>query len=975
MSKLLALLAINLICVTASRAAQSLVPQAPRNDSFSMRKRLSGTHVGDRVNNGLATSEPGEPDHTGNFPERSVWWTWKATRDGMLFIRVVQGTDLPHMIAAYTGEALEELQQVAFDFGQLAINVTKGTTYQIVVDDSPFGNSTNLVRLRLSLRRPPRNDDIANARLLSGRHSHAIGSVIGATLEANEPWPYNDSSHSVWWKWTAPEDGRYTFSAVSTNMNPLLALYRNELGENVLMDLPITGDGFSQINIPLAANDALAISVDGKIQTTRDRFQLRVRKTSPPPNDNFENRISLVEGHGIGSNEAASYEPGEPNEDSDYRSLSVWWQFTPATSAWYTVQASITITSAVPAVTFPAWLELYTGETLATLERLEPEGIFEDSANYPSFYLFAGTNYAIQVNEAQGRFGEIRVRAQFRPPPVNDYFTNATDIPAVEDYTASGAIAWATAEPGEPFADFDGLSVWWRWTAPSTGTYALEANPENLGGAYDIFQGGTLATLTPVTKLTTSPNGVLFQAVQGALYYISARSDFLGSTIAAIRFRLVKRGRPVNDVFANRSDLFATPVTNSNRAASREVGEPNYASDPDGGSIWWRFTAQSNGWHWMYAIFHDENWPFQPRLIFPTIYEGDALTNLTRVPSVIAHFSPRYFLTAGVEYAIEFSHPDHRWGTVELTIRHQPSPPNDNFTNAFVLAGDSWIAEGSNHWATAEPNETIFWGESPNSIWWEWTAERDGPYELWAEAPYYGVIRAYTGNAVDQLTIVGAADYRHRSSIVEVRAGVTYHFSFTSPVENESRAAFFWRRADRPPNDDFVNRTLISGTNVSGVGSNYFATGELNDPIAFASGSVWWGWTATNAGTVTVTVASTEFLFGAVFRGDSLTNLVTVADLRPFPITFSAEAGVEYSIGIIGSQVYGLQFVVNIEQVVAFEAAPAKLSLRVLGDNAKVIETSTNLTEWHPFGTVNSQTNFTIQPRKDEPQRFFRVRQ
>lgn len=536
MQKTVALLGLCFLCVNPSRgeadiAAINNQPRPAYNDNFENSKRLCGAHVRVRAFNTFATSEIGEPEHSGNVAERSLWWTWKSPCDGTLFVAVNRLGGLPHLIAIYTGDTLTQLTQVAFEFGSAVLDVKANTAYHIVVDDSPFGSSTNRVLFHLSLRRPPRNDDFAHRHGLRGANIHLVGSVVGATLEPGELRPYLDSTHTVWWKWKAPEDGRYTFAAVSTDMNPLLALYRNELSEDALIDLPFTGPGFAEINIPVVAGDVIAVSVGGKIQVPRGKFNLTIRRTPPPGNGSFASRFDLVNGFGIGSNE------GDDDPD-EYQRSSIWWQFTPSSNGWHTIQARIAITNAVPAPTFLADLKLYSGDRLKNLVNIPTTGEFEDSTSFPSFYLSAGTNYAIQVNEANGRFGEVTVRAQFHSSPANDNFEDAAII-SVSPAEIVATTAWATAELGEPVFDFSGVSVWWRWVAPSNGAYAISA--DFLGGGYDAFSGETLTELVPVTILSSNPDGIVFEATEGTAYHIAVRTVFPGFLVS---FRLTSSIRP-----------------------------------------------------------------------------------------------------------------------------------------------------------------------------------------------------------------------------------------------------------------------------------------------------------------------------------------------------------------------------------------------------------------------------------------------
>ena len=57
----------------------------------------------------------------------------------------------------------------------------------------------------------------------------------------------------------------------------------------------------------------------------------------------------------------------------------------------------------------------------------------------------------------------------------------------------------------------------------------------------------------------------------------------------------------------------------------------------------------------------------------------------------------------------------------------QTQPPNDNFANALVLAGNSGSLTGTNRDATKEPGEPNHaGGPGGASIWYRWTAPNSG---------------------------------------------------------------------------------------------------------------------------------------------------------------------------------------------------------------------------------------------------------
>ena len=112
-----------------------------------------------------------------------------------------------------------------------------------------------------------------------------------------------------------------------------------------------------------------------------------------------------------------------------------------------------------------------------------------------------------------------------------------------------------------------------------------------------------------------------------------------------------------------------------------------------------------------------------------------------------------------------------------------------------------------------------------------------------------------------------------------------------------------------PPNDDFANRTKVTSTPATLDGSNVKATNEVGEPNHAgkpATRSVWWSWTATKAGNVTIsTKGSSIDTFLAVYTGNSLASLVPVASNDDDPdggntsrVRFRAQAGTEYQIAV-----------------------------------------------------------------------------
>jgi len=87
--------------------------------------------------------------------------------------------------------------------------------------------------------------------------------------------------------------------------------------------------------------------------------------------------------------------------------------------------------------------------------------------------------------------------------------------------------AGATKEPGEPnhAGNFGGASLWWSWTAPTSGTVTLTTSGTDFRNALAVYTGSTVATLSIVTNnlsgAGTNTSQVSFVAIAGTPYQIA----------------------------------------------------------------------------------------------------------------------------------------------------------------------------------------------------------------------------------------------------------------------------------------------------------------------------------------------------------------------------------------------------------------------------------------------------------------------
>ena len=107
--------------------------------------------------------------------------------------------------------------------------------------------------------------------------------------------------------------------------------------------------------------------------------------------------------------------------------------------------------------------------------------------------------------------------------------------------------------------------------------------------------------------------------------------------------------------------------------------------------------------------------------------------------------------------------------------------------------------------------------------------------------------------------------------------------------------------APPPPGDNFIDSVSLSGDSGLVGASTIDATSEPGEPLhngMLASSSVWYRWTASVAGSVTIYTTSSDFTSRlAVYTGDALTDLASV-NSGENEVTFSATVGTEYRIAL-----------------------------------------------------------------------------
>jgi hypothetical protein len=515
--------------------ALSVIPATarPANDDLSTATVITGASGLATGENRDATTELDEPDHADEQGGASVWWRWTAPADGMVTFDTF-GSDFDTLLAVYTGDRMEDLANVASNdesgFGHQSMvmfSAVTGTTYRIAVAGYDHWNGSGMATGTIALHwgNPLANDAFAAAATITGNSGITAGLNEGATKEEGEPvHAGNAGGASLWWQWTASENGTVRFDTFGSNFDTLLAVYT---GDSVagLTPVAVNDDagpqGQSMASFSVVMGTTYRIAVDGFAEKgpIPETGTVVLRWGAPLANDAFSAAIVISGASGAvtAANPGAGKEAGEPDHAGDPGGASVWWQ--------WTAPASGPVAFDTFGSEFDTLLAIYTGDNVGSLTEVAAGDDAEDFvASMASFTAVSGTTYHIAVDGYDAEIGNIVLT--WGPPAVNDNFSGATTLAGASG-SAAGHTPGATTEEGEP--DHAGgsatASVWWQWTAPANGEVTIDTFGSGFDTVLAVYTGDNVQSLTLVGEsddfgeyLTSR---VSFAAVAGTTYRIA----------------------------------------------------------------------------------------------------------------------------------------------------------------------------------------------------------------------------------------------------------------------------------------------------------------------------------------------------------------------------------------------------------------------------------------------------------------------
>ncbi|BET69262.1 hypothetical protein ASA1KI_41800 [Opitutales bacterium ASA1] len=832
-----------------------------------------------------------------------------------------------------------------------------GTQMSLTVTATAPGKTAGSTTGIYTLQAPPANDRFADRAVISNVDTAITTTNVGASIEPGEPKiAGQNGGASLWWTWTSPANATVTISTEGSDFDTLLGVYTGN-AVNALTEVASNDDidgpnQPSRVTFSGTAGTIYQIAVDGWEGKTGN-ITLRITTAVPPANDNFANRFVLVGSPASGSGTVAnaSFETGEPDHREYPRVGSIWWEWTAPSSGTARLTHGWDTMSAV-----------YVGASLGELQAV-PTRYYDDQYSGATFAVTAGTVYQFAIlGVAWNPGATAEIGVSISPAPVNDHFENRIVLTG-NQVSASGSNENATRQPGEPrIGEYGaGATVWWTWTAPTSGTVVIETSTTTFGAAMAVYTGDTLAGLQKVASGSEWSPRVAFSAAAGVTYQIAV--DGNGSGTGTLNFNLSLLQPPPNDHFGGRAVLSGTDIDFGGTlvGATRETGDPGVGRRE---TVWWTWTAPTTG------TVEVRRLQYHGAIV--RIFTGSSLAGLEQVVDSAYGFSDvvaRFHGVGGVTYSILVEQPDHGGvGAFDLNLRLQDAPPNDMFANRAVLSGRNATAQASNALATIEAGEPYhgYSGQGGATLWWTWTAPASGTAIIEISNAFIPVV-VYTGSTLSTLSRAQFSESSPgatRSVSFTAASGTTYQIVVTDHYGSTSAFTLDLELVDPPANDLFADRAVLTGAEVQVTTSNRGATREPNEPQNWDGGSssLWWTWTAPHDGTVTVSTSGSAIdTILRVYTGTSLANLDFVGyDRRgdgESRIVFSATAGSVYQISVDGGSGAFGDIVLNLSLAVPptndrFAQRTELTGSRVLVEASNAGATREEGEPWHAYSSV-----------------------
>ncbi|NNF66112.1 MAG: VCBS repeat-containing protein [Gammaproteobacteria bacterium] len=692
---------------------------------------------------------------------------------------------------------------------------------------------------------PPANDDFANAQLLATDGTW-LGSNLGATAEVDEPQHAAvPVGASVWFRWTAPDNGFLTVDTFGSDFDTVLAMYSgnaiNALTQQAANDDAI-GIQSELPDVPVTNGVIYHIVVDGYSAATgqielnwlfwdgTDTTDPTVSILSPVNDAEFvENAIVAADyscsdeplGSGI-----ASCVGDVPVGEAIITSLPGLNTFsvtatdvagnTNIVSVNYTVTGT-DVTAPVVNVSSPAEGAIFSQGAAITAQytcadEFQGTGIASCVGDIPvdgviDTSVQGAFNFSVTGTDNAGNSSTVVTNYTIIEPLPNDNFANAEVLS--ENGTWIGTNVGATFETSEPMhAGFSGgTSIWFQWTPGFDGYLTMDTFGSGFDTLLALYTGSSIDALSEVASDDDTDgrqSQLLNIAVQDGVTYFIAVDGYAGASGAVT----------LTWSLAEQFDTVPPNVT---------IWDPvDGITLPQG--------AVDNS--------------------FYTCFDPSPSSGLASCVGDVPSGDPIDTSTPGV-FTFTATATDNAGNSsvAMATYTVVANPPNDNFVDAQAIATEGSLS-GTNAGSTKEEGEPDHHGNvGGTSVWFTWTAPVDGFITVNTFGSDFDTILAmYTGTAVDSLTeIASNGNFNGNQSQltdIPVTAGTTYSIALTGFVYASGQYNMTWSFIEL---NDLTDPTVTIFTPVDGsiyiqgvtVFADYFCDDEyLGSGVASCFGSI-----------------------------------------------------------------------------------------------------------------------------------------
>lgn len=489
----------------------------PSNDAVANAALIAGgigaSATGSNV---LATNETGDPSELG---QATVWYTWTApdTRycslicvanfswAGGVYRRAADGA-LVSVIDTVVGDGVSGNSGFAWhaENGVTYVIGIGGHNSDIYGGSNPSGSFT--ITLGAGELVAPANDLRRWAKDL-GSSVSASDTVSNVRATNEDADPQECGYGTIWWKWTAPSDGKAAFSITATGIPVTGVIVKRDATGTDSVVGPTDAVGTKVISV--RTGEVYLICAGGQDDEGQGgSITVSVRMNASPANDDFASSIAIqgADVRTTGTNVNATSETGEPESMG---SKTVWWTWTAPRSA--TVQVD------VGGSALDAAMSISTGNALASLTPVQ-DGQFtlQNISGSVLFSAVAGQTYVIQVSGYGDQQGDIVVAINTTFPDINRNGLReivtlngdaVLDIGTVVSPTGSTFQLIGAGNGGD---DMSGLAL-----DAATGHLTWNAPPASLGGKtiYLLIQvqppnGGPVTTVRHMVLLKKKPTSI-----------------------------------------------------------------------------------------------------------------------------------------------------------------------------------------------------------------------------------------------------------------------------------------------------------------------------------------------------------------------------------------------------------------------------------------------------------------------------------